>query len=112
MRDGRGLLSCEETTVAMAGVRAGLGKTEGMFLCEPLCQGLHRLEWGWTECERLVGLKWALNPQSQLSLPVGSVQHCVQSHYPMLYIRMASDVRIRVRVTVRERKSKKKIERS
>lgn len=86
--------------------------TEGMFLCEPLCQGLYRLEWGWTECERLVGLRCALNPQSQLSLPLGSVQHCVQSHYPMLYISMDSGVGIRVRVTVRERKRKKKIERS
>lgn len=84
--------------------------TEGMLLCEPLCQGLYRLERGWTECGRVVSLRWALNPQSQLSLPLGSVQHCVESQYPVLYIRMYGSVRIGVRVTVQE--SNKKIERS
>lgn len=46
----------------------------------------------------LVGLGGALNPQSQLSLPLGSVQYCVESQYPMLYIRMDSAVKIRLRI--------------
>ena len=81
-----------------------------MFLYEHLCQGLCRLRWGWTEeCARLVGLRWTLNPQSQPSLPVGSVQHCVQSQYPMLYIGVDSGVRIRVELQLGKGRMKGKL---
>lgn len=82
-----------------------------MFLYKALCQGLCKLGWGGTEeCARLVGLRWTLNPQSQPLLPMGSVQHCVQSQYPVLYIGAESGVRIRVELQLGKGRMKGKSE--
>lgn len=72
---------------------------------------LFRLRLSWIEEQaKVVGLRWTLNPQSQPSLTVGTVQHCVQNQYLVLYLGVDSGGRIRV--TAKERKNERQNERT
>lgn len=110
LRDGRALLSSGVWTVGTAEVRAGLRRHwRHVFVCTPV-SGPLQIGWSWDEgCARLVGHRWTLNPQSQLPLPMGSIQHWVQSQYPMLYIGAGRGVRIRVELQLGKGRMKGKL---